>query len=178
MLFPPSHQARTRQVLDTLGATLRAWLVGQLVAMLIVGSVVSLGLWMLGVPMAFLLGLIAGLFEFIPIFGPFLGFIPIALVALSQSTELLLYTSAFYLVIQLIESNLLIPLIERRAVDLPPALALSAVFLAAVAFGPLGMLVATPLAAVALVLVKMLYIDGVRGQPIDLPGDRGDGDHG
>jgi len=172
VLFPPSRQARAREVLDALGRTLRAWLVGQLVAMLLIGSVVYLGLWLLGVPMAFLLALIAGLFEFIPILGPFLGFIPVALVTLSQSTELLLYATAFYLALQLVEGNLIVPVIQRRAVDLPPALTLAAVFLAAAAFGPLGMVVATPLAAVALVIVKMLYLDGIRGQAVELPGER------
>jgi predicted PurR-regulated permease PerM len=176
VLFPPSRQARAREVLDALGNTLRAWLVGQLIAMLLIGCVVYLGLWLLDVPMAFLLALIAGLFEFIPIVGPFLGFIPVALVTLSQSTEMLLYATAFYLAIQLVEGNLIVPVIQRRAVDLPPALTLAAVFLAAAAFGPLGMIVATPLAAVVLVLVKMLYLDGVRGQAVDLPGRAGEQD--
>jgi len=162
LLFPPSRRDRAREVMNALGRTLRAWLLGQLVAMLLVGGLVYLGLWAIGLPLAFVLALFAGVLEFVPILGPVVAFIPVALIALAEGTRILLYATLIYVGVQQVESNLIVPLVQRRTVDLPPALTLTAVFVSAAAFGLLGMMVATPLAAVALVLVKMLYLDDVR----------------
>ncbi len=173
LLFPRARQGRAREVMNALGATLQGWLLGQLGAMVIVGALTTLGLWAIGVPLALILGLIAGLLEFIPIAGPFLAFIPAALLALSQDMNTLLWVIALYVVIQQLEGNIIVPLLQRRTVDLPPALTISAIFVFGAAFGALGLLIAVPLLAVALVLVKMLYLNQVLHERVKVPGQGG-----
>lgn len=174
-LFPKPQQPRAREVLDELGRTLQGWLVGQLIAMAIIGVLIAAGLWLIGIPLALVLGLIAGIAEFVPVVGPFIAFIPALLVALTQGTTPALYVIGLYIVVQQLEGNVIMPLVQRKAVDLPPALTLFAVFIAAAAFGFPGLLVATPLAAVGLVLVKMLYLGDTLNEPVSLPGDSAEG---
>jgi predicted PurR-regulated permease PerM len=174
-LLPKASQDRGREVLNALGRTLQWWLFGQLVSMCTVGLVVTLGLWIIGIPLALILGIIAGLFEFIPIVGPILAFVPAGLIALSQGTEALLWVVLLYLALQQLEGNVIMPLVQKRAVDLPPPLTITAVFVGGALFGFVGMFVATPLLAVALVLVKMLYLHEVLDQHVELPGGREEG---
>ncbi len=170
-LFPIRRQDRALEVMNTLGHALQGWLLGQIGAMVLVGGLTALGLWAIGVPLALILGLIAGLAEFVPIVGPFLAFLPAALLAMSQGMNMLLWVAALYVVIQQLEGNVIVPLLQRRTVDLPPPLTLSAVFVFGAAFGALGLLIAVPLLAVALVLVKMMYLDQVLHERVHVPGD-------
>lgn len=162
-LVPPGQRPRAEQVLSSLGETLRWWLVGQLCSMAVVGTLTVLGLWLLGVRLALLLGVLAGFFELIPNLGPVLAAVPAILVALSQSPTMALYVILLYSGIQFIESNIAMPIIQRQAVWLPPALVILAVVLLGVLAGLLGAFVATPLLVVVMVLVKMLYIQDMLG---------------
>jgi predicted PurR-regulated permease PerM len=174
-LLPRGSRERGREVLTELGRTMQWWLLGQLISMFLVGMVVALGLWIIGIPLALILGLIAGLFEFIPIIGPIIAFVPAALIALSQGTQALMWVVVLYLAMQQLEGNVIMPLVQKRAVDLPPPLTITAVFVGGSLFGFLGMFVATPLLAVTLVLVKMLYLHEVLDQHVELPGGREEG---
>jgi predicted PurR-regulated permease PerM len=169
-LFPKVRQERALEVMNTLGRTLQGWLLGQLGAMILVGLLTTLGLWAIGVPLALVLGVIAGLFEFVPIVGPFLAFIPAGLLALSQDMSTFLWVVALYVLIQQLEGNVIVPLLQRRTVDLPPPLTIAAVFVFGAAFGALGLLIAVPLLAVTLVLVKMLYLKQVLHERVQVPG--------
>jgi predicted PurR-regulated permease PerM len=162
-LWPLPRRRRAREVTSKLGYTLRAWLVGQLISMLLIGTVTGAGLWLLGVPLALVLGVIAALFEFIPNIGPVLAAVPAVLLAFAQSPTLALYVALFYLVIQQLEGNVVHPLIQRRAVDLPPVLGIVGVFAMASLLGLLGALVAAPLLALLLVLVRELYLRDTLG---------------
>lgn len=173
-LFPKPRQGRVREVLDHLGGTLRGWVLGQLIAMIVVGAVTTLGLWIIGIPLPLVLGLIAGLLEFIPILGPTIAFVPAGLLALSVGTDALLWTVGLYVLIQQLEGNVLVPLIQRGAVHLPPALTVSAVFVGGALFGLVGLLVATPLLAVIVVLVKVLYLREELDQSVELPATQGE----
>ena len=163
-LIPPPRRRRAAEVLDAVGHTLRWWLIGKAFSMLVIGVLTTLGLWLLGIPLALSLGLIAGLLSFIPNVGPILSVIPAALLGLMQSPQVALYVLLLYVGIQVVESNLLTPLVEQRTVYLPPALTLLAEVLFAVLIGGLGLLLAAPLTATALVLVKMLYIEDTLGE--------------
>ena len=162
-LFPERRRKRVRQVLNEVGHVLQRWLVGQLVLMAIVGSLTWVGLMLLGVPFALPLALFAGLAEFVPYIGPIVAGIPAVLVGFSEGPELALAVAGLYIVVQSVESYLLTPLIQQRAVFLPPALLLFSQVVLGVTAGPLGIVVATPLAAAALVAVNKLYVEDVLG---------------
>jgi predicted PurR-regulated permease PerM len=169
-LIPVRAQLRAGEVVDELGRTLHAWLMGQLALMLITGVLTGIGLVILGIPLALALAFFVGLMEFIPLIGAIVGFIPILIVAGSQGTGPLLGAVILYLVIQQLEGNVLVPLVQQRAVSLPPVLTIGAVFLGGALFGPLGVIVGTPLMAALFVLVKMLYLHDALGQSVDVPG--------
>lgn len=165
-LLSPSKRDRGRDVLRVLGHALRWWLVGRLASMAVVGILMALGLWIAGVPLAFVLGLIAGLLSFVPYIGPISSIIPASLVALAESPTMVVYVLIIYGSVELLESNLVTPLIQERTVSIPPAVLISAQVVMGVLFGALGVLIATPLAVVSIVLVQMLYIEDVLGEPV------------
>lgn len=157
-LVPPDKRARAAEVMEEIGHALRWWLVGQFVSMLIIGVLTGVGLWLIGVPLALTLGVLAGLLEFIPNVGPLLAFIPAILLALLDSPTTALYVAALYLVIQSAESYLVYPLVQKKVVEVPPALTIFSVVLMGVLLGGMGVVLATPLLVVVLVVVRMLYV--------------------
>lgn len=167
-LVPGSRRSRARAVADEIGGTLRGWILGRIVAMTIVGVVIWIGLRLLGVPAAGGLALIGGTLEFIPFVGPVVAFVPAALLALTQGVPVVLAVTVLFVAIYQLEGNLITPLVQRRTALVPPALTVAAIFVGGTAFGAVGMLVATPLVASALVLVKMLYLHDVLGQSVEL----------
>ncbi|MHA4866147.1 AI-2E family transporter [Duganella sp. PWIR1] len=170
-LIPKTRRRRAREVLDAIGDTLARWLVGKVASMIVVGVATATGLWALDVPLAMVLGLIAGLLDFIPYIGPLMAGVPAVLIAFSISPELGLYTMLLFLGIQLAEGYLLSPLIEARSVSLPPALTIAMQMLLGALFGMAGIALATPIAAVLSVLVTMLYVQDVLGDSPPKPPD-------
>lgn len=162
-LFPQSKRGRTREVLNEMGDSLSSWLLGKAVSMLIVGSATAIGLSLLGVPLALILGVIAGLLDFIPYIGPIMAGIPAVLLALSISPDLALYALLLFAAINMLEGYVLQPMIEAKAIELPPALVIVTQLIFGTLFGFAGVALATPLAAVLSVLTKMLYIEDVLG---------------
>lgn len=164
------HQARGRagEVLTAIGAVLRRWLVTQLIAMVVIGVVTTLALLLLGVEAAVSLGIIAGLLEFIPNLGPLLSAVPAVAMGFLDSPEKALLVAAVYAGIQLLENHLLIPFLMKEGVDLPPVLTLIGQAMMALVFGFLGLLVAVPLIAAAVVAVKLLYVEGVVGDEMQV----------
>ncbi len=163
-LIPTAARDRTGAALDRAGHALKRWLLGQFIAMIGVGVVTWAGLYLLGVPQALSLGLIAGLLEFIPFIGPILAAIPAILVGFAQGGMTPLYIGLLYLGVQQVEGYLLMPLVQKWAVSLPPALTILGVVVFGLLFGPLGVLFATPLMVVVMVLVKTLYVDAALEQ--------------
>ncbi len=133
------------------------WL-GQLVAMAAVGIATGVGLYLLGVPSALALGVLAGLLEFVPFVGPLLAFVAAFAIALSEGLTLAVLVVLLFAGIQQMEGNILVPLVQQRAVDLPAALSLFGLVAFGVLFGPLGILLGVPLTVVALVAAKHLYV--------------------
>ncbi len=162
-LFPFGARPRVKEVLSAIGGTMQSWLVGKFASMAFIGVLTVIGLSILGVPLALLLGIIAGLFSFIPNFGPILSAVPAILLAFIESPIKAVYVIILFVAIQLIESNLVTPLIERRTVELPPALTIVVQLILGVLFGALGLIFASPILAVVVVLVQMLYIQDVLG---------------
>jgi predicted PurR-regulated permease PerM len=156
---PVDKRARVSETLDEMGVVLRWWLLGQLVAMVLIGVSVAVALSLLGVPGALLLALQAALLSFIPYLGPLLAGIPIALAAIPMGMFLLAMTLLAYAVIQTVEGYLLTPLIHKQAVDLPPLLTLGALLVMGSLFGVGGIILSTPLIAIGRIAVLRLYFE-------------------
>lgn len=162
-LFPVASRGRAREVLDTTGETLGWWLIGKIGSMVFIGLLTWIGLSIIGVPLALTLGLIAGLLSFIPNFGPIISALPALLLAFINSPITAVYVLGLYVGVQLIESNLVTPLIERETVELPPALTIVFQLVFGVMLGGLGLVLATPLLAMLMVVVQMVYVGDVLG---------------
>ena len=169
VLVAPSLRPRAAEVLDDVGDTLQGWLVAQLLSMSVIGVLTLLGLWLLGIPLAPVLALIAALLTFIPNIGPVLAAVPAILLGLADGPMAALWVALLYTAIQTAESYFITPLIQQRAIALPPALILSAQLLMGTLFGILGLALATPLAAAGLTLTRKLYVDGYLEREPSLP---------
>lgn len=171
-LVPESHREEARDTVQAVGRALKLWLLGQLAAMVLVGVLTTLGLWLLGVPSAIALGFLAGALEFVPFIGPIAAAIPAIAMGLSESPSTALWVVGLYLLIQQIEGNVIYPLIQQRAVDLPPVLTIFSIVVFGVLFGLLGILLAAPLAVVVFVLVKKVWVRETLDEEVELPGEQ------
>ncbi len=170
-LFPHRTRARTGEVLSQMAILLRRWLITQLIAMVVIGVVTTVVLMLIGVKAALALGIIAGILEFIPYAGPILSAVPAIAMAFLNGPETALYVTLAYIAIQQLESNLLLPLLMKEGLDLPPLVTLLGQAVLALVFGFIGLLVAVPLLGAAMVPIKMLYVQDVVGDDVSLPGD-------
>jgi len=157
-LVPPRSRHRAQQVLQELDHTLWWWLIAKLIAMGLIGVLTAIGLGILGIPAAAVLGVIAAVLTFIPNFGPVISAVPAVLLALTRSPKQAGLVVLLYVLIQAIETYLITPNIEKKTVNLPPALTISVQVLMGMLAGALGLVVATPLCASSLVLVRELYV--------------------
>ena len=163
MLVKLSYRARMRTVMDEMGNVLRFWFVGQLIRIILMTLCVWLALYLMGLPGPFVLGLQAGLSNFIPYLGPIVAAIPIALVAMPFGGSVLVWTVVIYTIIQSIEGYVIGPLIQRQAVDTPPAWTLVAIVLLGALFGVMGIALAMPLVAIGRVAVIRFYVEDYLG---------------
>lgn len=168
-LIPQAHRPRAREVLDEIGRTLAQWLLGKSISMVVVGCATAIGLSLLGVPLALILGVIAGLLDFIPYVGPLMAGVPAVLIAFSINPTLGASTIALFVAIQLLEGYLVSPLIEAKTVSLPPALTVVMQLLFGALFGLAGVALATPLSAVLMILTVMLYVQDVLHDDVQPP---------
>ncbi len=164
-LVPKNRRARAREVVHEVGHVLRRWTLGQLVLMALVGTLTYAGLRAIGVQYAGALGLLAGGLTFIPFLGSLAAGVVAVLVALAQGPTVALYAAGIYAGVQIIE-NVCEPFVQQRAVYLAPALLLFSQVALGTLAGILGVVLATPLAAVIIVVVKMLYIEDVLGDEV------------
>lgn len=167
MLVRPSHRPRTRAVMDEMGKVLRLWFVGQLFRITLMTLCTWAALYLLGLPGPFVLGLQAGLSNFIPYLGPIVAAIPIALVAMPLGGSLLIWAVVIYTIIQSIEGYVIGPLIQRQAVETPPAWTLVAIVILGALFGVMGIALAMPLVAVARVAIIRFYVEGYLGDDLN-----------
>ena len=174
-LFPHRSRELAGEVLSEIASQLRRWLTTQLIAMAVIGVVSTVVLLILDVKAAFALGMIAGLLEFIPTVGPVLSAVPAIAMGFLDSPEKALYVTIAYIAIQQLEGHILIPLLMKGGMDLPPVLTILAQALMALLFGFLGLMVAVPMLAAVMVPVKMLYVERVVGDDVMSTDDDDDG---
>jgi predicted PurR-regulated permease PerM len=172
VLVKPSHRARARAVLNEMGAVLRFWLVGQMVRIVLMTLCVFAVLYLIGLPTPFLLGLQAGLSNLIPYLGPIAAAAPIGLAAMPLGSSVVIWSLVIYTVVQSVEGYLIGPLIQRQAIEIPPAWILTAIVILGALFGILGVALAMPLVAVVRVAIVRLYVENyLEGGEKDLRAD-------
>ncbi len=157
-MIPSGARERTAETLDAISVSLKNWLKGQALGMLFVGVGTGLGLWLVGVPAAWAIGLVAGLAEFVPYLGVILAGIPAVILGFGQGTDTGLWTLGVLVAVQQLQGNLVMPLLQNKMVDLPPAVTIFGIIAAGILFGVPGVLLATPLTIVVLVLIRRLYL--------------------
>lgn len=167
LLVPRRQHERFRSALDRSGRGLRLWLLAKLISMSIIGVLVGVGAWMIGLPSPLALGLVAALLEFVPLIGPFLGAIPGLLIAFSQGWNSLLWALLLYALVQQLESNLITPAVLRKAVSVPPALFMLSVLCMGSLFGVIGVILSGPLTVTAFVLIRAIYVEDVLGEKLE-----------
>ena len=169
-LVPPQRRELIADAMNHSERALGLWLKAQLISMIVVGTLVYLGLWWLGVPSALALALIAFVLEFIPFAGPVLAAIPAILLALLESPELALWVVGLYILVQQLEGNVVYPLVQQWAVHVPAVVLLFSLIGFGMLFGVVGVIFAAPLTVVTYVLVKRLYVVETLHTPTDIPG--------
>ena len=160
-LVPVRHRPRADEVLADAAVTLTRWLVGQVLAMTVVGVLTWVGLTVMGVPLALTLAVVAALMTFIPNLGPILAAVPALLLGLMVGTTTAILVGVLYIAIQLAETYGITPIVQRRMLSLPPALIICGQAVFGVIGGLLGVIVATPLLAIIVVIVRKLYVEDV-----------------
>ncbi|WP_426412380.1 AI-2E family transporter [Bradyrhizobium ganzhouense] len=163
VLVKPSYRDRVRSTMNEMGNVLRLWFVGQLIRITLMTLCVWIVLYLIGLPGPFVLGLQAGLSNFIPYLGPIVAAIPIALVAMPLGASLLIWAVVIYTVIQSVEGYVIGPLIQRQAIETPPAWTLVAIVLLGALFGVMGIALAMPLVAVGRVAIIRFYVEDYLG---------------
>jgi len=156
-LFPEARRKQVRTVLNETGFALRWWLFGQLIAMAVVGVITVIGLFIIGVPMAFSLAFLAALLTFVPYVGAIVSAIPALLIGFTVSPQTGLYVAVVFLVAHVAEGYIVVPAIQHRFVYVPPGLILANQFLMELLAGVTGIALATPFLVVIMVLVQRLY---------------------
>jgi predicted PurR-regulated permease PerM len=171
-LFAPPQHRLVDETLIEIGQTLRLWLLGKVISMILIGALSGIGTWLLGLPTPLALGIFAGLAEFVPIVGPIVGAIPALLLAATDDLSTVLWTLLLYLGIQQVESNIIAPNVEGRMVRIPPALFVLGVGFFGGIFGMLGLALSGPLLAASYVTVKKLWIREALDEDTRLPTDK------
>lgn len=164
-LVPVEQRPQVDAALQAAGHGLSRWLLGQGISMLAIGMLTTIGLALLGIPLALTLGVIAGLFAFVPFFGALGSGLLIVVLAFAEGPDKALQAALLVLAVQQVEEFVLLPFVQRWAVRLPPVLGLLAAVIFALLFGPVGIVIATPLMVLVMILVQRLYVQRVVEAP-------------
>jgi predicted PurR-regulated permease PerM len=157
-LVPESRKPLAHQVIDRISFALKGWLKGMMLSMVLVFILLSIGLGIMSIPVALVLALLTGLLKLIPNFGSLAAMIPGVLLALTISTNTAIIVALIYIVTQTVVSNIVTPIIQKKMINLPPALTILAQVLMGTLSGVLGIILAVPLLAIVMILVDELYV--------------------
>lgn len=167
-LFPPARRKRVHEVIHACGQALSGWLQGQAISMIFVTILVYGGLTALGVPLSPLLALIAGLLNFVPYVGAITGSIPALIVAASEDPQTMIWVAVLFLSVQMIDGYIVEPRVQEKTSNLPPAMTILSQTVLGMLFGAIGVVLATPMLAVIITVVRMVYVEDVlERSPVD-----------
>jgi predicted PurR-regulated permease PerM len=170
-LVSPKHRPVAARILEDAGATLRAWVVGQLLAMMVLAVLTALGLWVLGVPYWLAFGIFTGLVAVVPFFGTLVSTLLPALFVVGTGDWLrVLAVIVLGVAVHVVEANVVVPRIMERQVSLPPVLTITSVLIMGTLLGVVGLVVAVPVLSVLMVVVRHvlhaeIYGDAGHGEP-------------
>ncbi len=162
-LLPVRYRTRGLEILGKLDKVLRSYLQAQIALMILNGAGTGIALWIIGMPLAGVLGTLTGLLSFVPNFGPLIALLPILAVAIISTPEKIVLIIVVFYILQFILNQIVAPLLMGQEIDLPPAIILLSQIVAGILFGFLGLLLSVPLTAILMVLVKEIYIKDVLG---------------
>jgi predicted PurR-regulated permease PerM len=157
-LFPAGRRERVRDVLGKMYQAVQKWFLGQLSAMVIIGVLTTIALYIIGIPYAFFIGALSGILAFIPLVGTFISLIPQVILALAVDPVLVVWVVLSSITIHQIEAHVIHPVVMSRAVTLHPVVVVSAILIMGTLFHVIGLLLAVPLVAALSVLVRELWI--------------------
>ncbi len=155
-LFHKQHQDKVMRIVSLVNEKLGSWLQGQAILSLFIGLITWIALTLLGIPFALPLALLAGMLEVVPTLGPTLAAIPAVIVALTISPTMAVVVAATYILIQMLENQLLVPKIMERAVGLNPVIVIVGVSIGANLLGVVGALLAIPFISFCIVIYKAI----------------------
>jgi len=167
ILIPENKKQLATAITDRISTALKGWLKGMLLSMVLVTILITIGLSIMGIPAALVLGLITGILELVPNFGSLISMLPGVLLALTIGTNTAIIVALIYIVSQTIVGNIVTPLIQKKMINLPPALTLISQLIMGTLSGALGIILAIPLLAILIILVDELYVKRVKQQVVD-----------
>ena len=162
ILVPENKKQLAMDIIDRINTALKGWLKGMLLSMLLITILITVGLTIIGIPAALVLGLITGILEIIPNFGPLIAMIPGVLLALTVGVNTGIIVALIYIISQTIVANIVTPLIQKKMINLPPALTLASQLIMGTLSGALGIILAVPLLAMLIILVDELYVKKIK----------------
>lgn len=162
-LVPLAQREKVRDLLALLAEILWYWMLGRLFSITVIGVATTVGLWALGIPAPLALGILAAALALIPYLGAIAAALPGLLLAFTVDMRHALYVLALYIGIHVLEGYILIPLVQRKASHVPPALTLASELVMGVLAGLLGLLLAMPLTAALIPVIRQLYVEDVLG---------------
>jgi predicted PurR-regulated permease PerM len=164
LLVPQEKKEMGEHIINRVSLSLKGWLKGMMISIVLVTTLISTGLTIIGLPVAMVLGLITGILEMVPNLGSLLAMIPGVLLALTISTNMAIVVALLYIASQTITANIVNPLIQKKMINLPPALTLISQLTMGAISGALGVILAVPLLAITIILVDELYVKRVNNE--------------
>jgi predicted PurR-regulated permease PerM len=158
LLIPQEHKPAAMHIMERISLSLKGWLKGMMLSMVLITILITAGLTIIGIPVAMVLGFITGILEIIPNLGPLIAMIPGVLLSLTKGNDTAIIVALLYIVSQTIVANIVTPLIQKRMINLPPALTLASQLIMGTLSGFLGIILAVPLLAISMILVDELYV--------------------